>query len=107
MSLNEVEAVFFIREIGDAVVVVSWCAALVCVVGVVDVGVELFAAHEQVVGVVMVGGVWFAALVGDVVGSVLEGQFVIGVEVIMIVGEADAVSALLLSHCYCCRKRSS
>ena len=107
MSLNGVEAVFLIRVVGGVVVMVSWCAALVCVVGVVDVGVELFAAHEQVVGVVVGEGVWFAAFVGDVVGSVLEGQFIIGVEVIMIVGEADVVSALFLSHCCCCRKRSS
>ena len=40
--------------VGGVFVVAVWCAALVCVVGVVDVGGELFATHWQVVGVVLV-----------------------------------------------------
>ena len=50
---------------------------------------------------VVVDGVGFAALVGDVMWSVLEGQFCIGVEVIMIV-LVDASSVLTLSLCSCC-----
>ena len=99
MSLIRAEAVLFVRVVGGVVVEVSWCVALVCVVGVIIVGGNLYATHRSVVGFGVMEVVRFAALVDDVIGSVLEGQLGIGVEVIMIVEEADAVSVLVLSHC--------
>ena len=100
MSLSELGSgsKFFIRVVSGGVVVVFLCAALFCVVGVIDVGEVSFAALRLVVGVVVVGGVWFAALVGDVVWSVLEGQCRTGVEVIVIVVLVGASSVLVLSR---------
>ena len=98
ISPSEAVSVFFIGVVGGVVVEVLWCAALICVVGVVGVGVGSFATHRLVVGVVVVEGVWFAALVGDVVWSVLEGQCRTGVEVIVIVVLVGASSVLVLSR---------
>ena len=54
------------------------------------------------VGGVFVVAVWCAALVWDVVGSVVEGHCCIGEEVMMIVVVDDASSAFVSSHCCCC-----